>query len=80
MKKLKLKLAQLSSAEVLTREQLKNVLKSSVGGSICTCDIDACNGKQLGDPCYDAYGAREGVCYIGNCMACWIDTSHWCRS
>lgn len=48
MKKLKLKIEQLSNSELLTREQMKNVLRSTIGGTVsvcyqcCTSDFSLC--------------------------------------
>jgi hypothetical protein len=48
MKKLKLKIEHLTSSEMLTREQMKNVLRSTVGGTTnvcyqcCTPDFSLC--------------------------------------
>jgi hypothetical protein len=60
MKKLKLKIEQLASSELLTREQMKNVLRSTVGG---TCNV-----------CWQCCTPDFGTCgqcnYQGSCGQC----------
>lgn len=74
MKKLKLKLAQLPSVEVLTRDQLKNVLKSTLGGydgggGGCTCNEDPCRNKTSQSACIGA-GGFSGKCTWQACTGC----------
>ena len=63
-------MAGLPSAEVLTREQLRNILRATYGGSLeCSCDDDACHGKGAEDACMKADNSL-GKCTWQACNGC----------
>jgi len=57
MKKLKLKIEHLASSEILTREQMKNVMRSTIGGTG--------SGGCGSGPCTLLGG--DGILYNGTC-------------
>ncbi|WP_423737523.1 hypothetical protein [Chitinophaga caseinilytica] len=67
MKKLKLKLQKLGAKELLSRDQLKNILGGEVAGSACTGDkFSECVGKSEGTACCFTW---SGTIYTGKCYA-----------
>ncbi|MDP3665744.1 MAG: TIGR04149 family rSAM-modified RiPP [Sediminibacterium sp.] len=61
MKKIKLNLQQLDNSEVLTREQLKNILGGTGSGGDCQKNGDSCD-TQKAINCCSGFKCAEWIC------------------